>query len=242
MPKTHGSRDAMEHTAATSPFYDALARAGARSDLAAAEAALASRDLDALGDDHRAQRARDARVARSPRAPAIIYWQPATLALLAAVRDAAPERPRRVGDDGRRPARQGAHDDRRCRPHRARARERRGRHRDDDQRPGRPGVRRRLIVTARASSRSSRFSIRRGRGLERVIAGAHARRHRERREPLLVGPDLVGVVRRRDSGAPRRALPVHRRRQQLAAARPRLVGRGDGRCCDRRCPTCTSVP
>src|SRR6185369_9253696 len=48
-PKSHGSRDAMDHTAATSPFYPAWVAQVPR-DLAAAEAAIAAGDLEALGE------------------------------------------------------------------------------------------------------------------------------------------------------------------------------------------------
>jgi diphosphomevalonate decarboxylase len=74
-PKLHTSRDAMDHTAATSPFYAAWL-AQVPKDLAAAESALATRDLAALGMHASAIAAR----------PTVIYWKPATLALLAAVR------------------------------------------------------------------------------------------------------------------------------------------------------------
>ncbi len=83
-PKTHGSRDAMDHTAATSPFYRAWVDLVPR-DLAAAEAALATRDLPALGDvtEHNALAMHASAIAARP---GVIYWKPATLALLAAVR------------------------------------------------------------------------------------------------------------------------------------------------------------
>jgi diphosphomevalonate decarboxylase len=83
-PKTHGSRDAMDHTAATSPFYRAWVDLVPR-DLAAAEQALATRDLAALGEvtEHNALAMHASAIAARP---AVIYWKPATLALLAAVR------------------------------------------------------------------------------------------------------------------------------------------------------------
>ncbi len=82
-PKTHGSRDAMEHTAATSPLYRAWLELVPR-DLAAAEAALAAGDLAALGaitESNALAMHASAIAAR----PAIVYWRPATLALLAEV-------------------------------------------------------------------------------------------------------------------------------------------------------------
>ncbi len=83
-PKTHGSRDAMEHCAETSPLYAAWVACVPR-DLAAAEDAIARGDLGALGtiaEDNALAMHASAIAAR----PAIIYWQPATLAALAAVR------------------------------------------------------------------------------------------------------------------------------------------------------------
>jgi diphosphomevalonate decarboxylase len=82
--KTHGSRDAMEHCAATSPLYDGWLAVVPR-DLAAAEAALFAGDLDALGEIAEANALAMHAAAIASR-PAIIYWQPATLACLAAVR------------------------------------------------------------------------------------------------------------------------------------------------------------
>jgi len=84
VPKTHGSRDAMEHTAATSPFYRAWI-AQVPADLAAAEGALAAGDLAQLGTIAEANALAMHASALAAR-PAIIYWQPATLALLAEVR------------------------------------------------------------------------------------------------------------------------------------------------------------
>ncbi len=83
-PKTHGSRDAMDHTAATSPLYRAWLDLVPR-DLTAAEAALAAGDLEALGaitEGNALAMHASAIAAR----PAVIYWQPATLAGLAEVR------------------------------------------------------------------------------------------------------------------------------------------------------------
>ena len=84
VPKTHGSRDAMEHTAATSPFYRAWIEQVPR-DLAAAEGALAAADLAQLGTLAEANALAMHASALAAR-PAVVYWQPATLALLAEVR------------------------------------------------------------------------------------------------------------------------------------------------------------
>jgi diphosphomevalonate decarboxylase len=83
-PKAFGSRDAMAHTAATSPLYRAWLELVPR-DLAAAEAALARGDLDELGaiaEGNALAMHASAMAAR----PAVIYWQPATLAAIAEVR------------------------------------------------------------------------------------------------------------------------------------------------------------
>jgi diphosphomevalonate decarboxylase len=82
--KAHGSRGAMEHTAATSPLYRAWIDLVPR-DLAAAEAALATGDLAALGAIAEANALAMHATAIAAR-PAVIYWQPATLAALAEVR------------------------------------------------------------------------------------------------------------------------------------------------------------
>ena len=93
-PKTYASRDAMEHVAATSPLYPSWLVAVPR-DLAAAEDALAMRATHAKAGDDAALRAlgelaeANALAMHAPAIaarPAIIYWQPATIALLAAVR------------------------------------------------------------------------------------------------------------------------------------------------------------
>jgi diphosphomevalonate decarboxylase len=84
-PKTHGSRDAMEHCAATSPLYAGWI-ACVPHDLEAAEAALALGDLGKLGEVAEANALAMHASAIAAR-PAIIYWQPATLAVLAAVRE-----------------------------------------------------------------------------------------------------------------------------------------------------------
>jgi len=84
-PKQYGSRDAIEHTAATSPLYRAWLELVPH-DLAAAEGALAAGDLATLGTITEANALAMHASAMAAR-PAIIYWQPATLALLAAVRE-----------------------------------------------------------------------------------------------------------------------------------------------------------
>ncbi len=83
-PKTHGSRDAMEHCARTSPLYAGWLAVVPR-DLAAAEAAIAAGDLEALGEltEGSALAMHAAAIASRP---TVLYWQPATLAALAQVR------------------------------------------------------------------------------------------------------------------------------------------------------------
>jgi diphosphomevalonate decarboxylase len=83
-PKQHASRDAMTRVAATSPFYAGWLDLVPR-DLVAAQAALAAGDLRALGEVAEANALAMHATAIAAR-PAVIYWQPATLALLAAVR------------------------------------------------------------------------------------------------------------------------------------------------------------
>ncbi|HTJ47714.1 MAG TPA: diphosphomevalonate decarboxylase [Kofleriaceae bacterium] len=83
-PKTHGSRDAMEHCAETSPLYDAWLQVVPR-DLRAAEDAIARADLPALGEIAEANALAMHAAAIASR-PAIIYWRPETLALLQVVR------------------------------------------------------------------------------------------------------------------------------------------------------------
>lgn len=83
-PKEHGSRDAMDHTAQTSPFYAAWVDQVPR-DLATAEAALAAGDLEQLGELAEANALAMHASAIAAR-PAIVYWGPTTLALLAKVR------------------------------------------------------------------------------------------------------------------------------------------------------------
>ncbi len=82
--KSHGSRDAMEHCAETSPLYAGWLAVVPR-DLVAAEDALARDDLAALGEIAEANALAMHASAIAAR-PAIIYWQPATLAALAEVR------------------------------------------------------------------------------------------------------------------------------------------------------------
>ena len=83
-PKTHGSRDAMQHCAETSPYYAAWIAAVER-DLPAAEDAIARGDVAALGALAEANALAMHAAAIAAR-PAIVYWQPATLAALAQVR------------------------------------------------------------------------------------------------------------------------------------------------------------
>jgi diphosphomevalonate decarboxylase len=79
-PKAIGSTAAMTHTARTSPFYAAWI-AAVPADLAAARAAIAARHLPALGAvaERSALRMHAAALAADP---AVIYWNPATLAAL----------------------------------------------------------------------------------------------------------------------------------------------------------------
>jgi diphosphomevalonate decarboxylase len=78
-PKAHGSRDAMDHTAATSPFYGAWLDLVPR-DLEAAVAAIAADDLEPLGAIAEANALAMHASAMTAR-PAVMYWQPATLAV-----------------------------------------------------------------------------------------------------------------------------------------------------------------
>jgi diphosphomevalonate decarboxylase len=84
VPKTHGSRDAMDHTAATSPMYRAWLDLVPK-DLERAEAAIAKGDLEALGTLAEANAMAMHASALAAR-PAIVYWHPATLGILAEVR------------------------------------------------------------------------------------------------------------------------------------------------------------
>ena len=78
-PKHHGSRDAMEHTAATSPYYRPWVELVPK-DLAAAEAALAKGDLEALGAIAEANALAMHASAMAAR-PGVVYFQPATIAV-----------------------------------------------------------------------------------------------------------------------------------------------------------------
>jgi diphosphomevalonate decarboxylase len=82
--KAFGSRDAMEHCAETSPLYGAWV-ALVPADLAVARAALVAGDLAALGEVAEANALAMHATAIASR-PAIIYWQPTTLAVLEVVR------------------------------------------------------------------------------------------------------------------------------------------------------------
>ena len=84
VPKSHGSRDAMEHTAATSPMYRAWLDVVPR-DLAMLEAAIASGDLEQLGTIMEANALAMHASAIAAR-PTVLYWRPATLAVLSEVR------------------------------------------------------------------------------------------------------------------------------------------------------------
>ena len=85
VPKAHGSTSAMDHTAATSPYYAAWRDEVVPRDLAAATAALVALDLAALGEVAEANALAMHASAIAAR-PAVLYWQPATIALLAEVR------------------------------------------------------------------------------------------------------------------------------------------------------------
>jgi diphosphomevalonate decarboxylase len=83
--KAIGSTEAMQRTAATSPFYPAWVEAVDR-DLADARAAIEARDLPALGAvvERSALRMHATAMAAEP---PILYWKPATLAAMRAVAD-----------------------------------------------------------------------------------------------------------------------------------------------------------
>jgi diphosphomevalonate decarboxylase len=83
-PKSRGSTDAMDHTAATSPMYRAWLELVPR-DLAAAADALAAGDLEKLGAITEANALAMHASAMTAR-PSVLYWRPATLALLEKVR------------------------------------------------------------------------------------------------------------------------------------------------------------
>jgi diphosphomevalonate decarboxylase len=82
--KALGSTAAMRRTAETSPYYEAWVR-GVDGDLAAARAAIAERDLAALGAvaERSAMRMHASAMAADP---PILYWNPATIAAMARVR------------------------------------------------------------------------------------------------------------------------------------------------------------
>jgi diphosphomevalonate decarboxylase len=81
--KKHGSRDAMEHCAETSPLYAGWL-ASVPGDLDAAEAAIADGDVHALGRIAEGSALAMHAAAMASR-PAVIYFQPPTLACMAAV-------------------------------------------------------------------------------------------------------------------------------------------------------------
>ena len=82
--KALGSTAAMRRTAETSPYYEAWVR-GVDGDLADARAAIAARDLTALGAvaERSAMRMHASAMAADP---PILYWNPATIAAMARVR------------------------------------------------------------------------------------------------------------------------------------------------------------
>ena len=83
--KAHSSRDAMEHTRSTSPYYPAWLH-DSRALYTEAQAALGARDLTRLGSLMRASTYRmfGTMLAADP---AVIYWRPLTLALLGCIED-----------------------------------------------------------------------------------------------------------------------------------------------------------
>jgi diphosphomevalonate decarboxylase len=83
-PKTIGSTTAMTRTAQTSPFYAAWVE-GVEGDLSAARAAIAARDLSALGRvaERSALRMHATALAADP---PILYWNPATIGAMTCVR------------------------------------------------------------------------------------------------------------------------------------------------------------
>jgi diphosphomevalonate decarboxylase len=84
-PKLYSSRDAMDHTEATSPLYRAWVDC-VPADLRTAEQALRDGDLATLGIVTEANTLAMHASAMAAR-PAVIYWQPTTLALLHRVRE-----------------------------------------------------------------------------------------------------------------------------------------------------------
>ena len=81
--KAVGSTAGMESTRLTSPYYNAWCE-GAEADLHTAEAAIAARDFRKLGEvsEHSCLKMHAVMLAA---APTLLYWHPATLALIGAV-------------------------------------------------------------------------------------------------------------------------------------------------------------
>ncbi len=84
VPKAVGSTAGMESTRLTSPYYQAWCE-GSETDLQAAQAAIAARDFDRLAalSEHSCLKMHAVMLAA---APALMYWHPATVALMQAVR------------------------------------------------------------------------------------------------------------------------------------------------------------
>jgi diphosphomevalonate decarboxylase len=82
-PKAVGSREGMNRTAATSPYYSAWLACGAR-DLGPVREAIRRRDLPALGEaiERNCLRMHAAAIAAEP---PLLYWEPATLGVIRAV-------------------------------------------------------------------------------------------------------------------------------------------------------------
>jgi diphosphomevalonate decarboxylase len=82
-PKTIGSTEAMQHTAKTSPFYQAWLHS-VPNDVAEAREALAQRDLKGLGEiaERSCLRMHASAMASDP---GILYWNPVTLSVIQAV-------------------------------------------------------------------------------------------------------------------------------------------------------------
>ena len=83
-PKSTSSRDAMNHCQETSPLYDGWL-SSVDGDIQTALAAIRAGDLEALGSVAEAS-ALAMHASMWAARPAIVYWQPPTLALLAEVR------------------------------------------------------------------------------------------------------------------------------------------------------------
>ncbi len=84
LAKEVGSREGMEHTRGTSPYYTAWTRQ-ARSDTRALRGAIERRDLASLGAIAEAN-ALAMHACMLAARPALLYWQPATIAMLREVR------------------------------------------------------------------------------------------------------------------------------------------------------------